>query len=158
LTLKIHLHSPEATSDIACILAHTLTAGDTLLLYGDGGAGKTHFARQLISDRLRFIGAVEDIPSPTFTLVQIYDLGDVDLWHVDLYRLTATDEIYELGLNTAIDEAICLIEWPERLGVLKPSAALSLRFEILGKGERQLHIAWSAAKWDTLPKLLSQST
>ena len=76
---------------------------------------KSHFARALIQSRLAAIGRFEDVPSPTFTLVQCYDLGSVDLWHADLYRLTSPSECDELGLVDAFESAICLVEWPDRL-------------------------------------------
>ena len=91
-----------------------LRAGDCVLLEGPIGAGKTHFCRALIRARL---GREEDVPSPTFTLVQTYD-ADVEIWHADLYRLSHPDEALELGLEDAFASAICLVEWPERLGEL----------------------------------------
>ena len=78
------LDDEEDTSRLARVLAQHLRAGDTVLLEGPIGAGKTHFCRALIRARL---GRDEDVPSPTFTLVQTYD-ADVAIWHADLYRLT----------------------------------------------------------------------
>ncbi len=121
--------SPEATETFAAALATRLGEGDVLLLEGQIGAGKTHFARALIQARLARDGArVEDVPSPTFTLVQTYDSGEIEIWHADLYRLTHPDEIAELGLLDAFTEAACLIEWPDRLGDLLPPGALLLSF------------------------------
>lgn len=126
----IDLVSPDATADFAALLAPELTPGDVLLLDGPIGSGKTHFARSLIQARLSADGApVEDVPSPTFTLIQTYDSGVAQLWHADLYRLTHPDEIEELGLVEAFDAAICLVEWPDRLAALSPSGALTLSFE-----------------------------
>jgi len=121
--------SPDETARFAASLAPGLRAGDVLLLEGQIGSGKTHFARALIQARLDADGApLEDVPSPTFTLVQTYDTGRIEIWHADLYRLTHPDEVEELGLAEAFTEAICLVEWPDRLGDLAPSGALVLHF------------------------------
>ena len=123
---EITLGSEAATLAFATALAPMLRAGDTLLLEGPVGAGKSFFARSVIQARLAALGRSEDVPSPTFTLVQIYDLDNVELWHCDLYRLTDPAEAYELGLDEAFDQAICLVEWPGRLGGLQPEGALRL--------------------------------
>lgn len=118
--------SEAETAAFAIRIAGLLRIGDTLLLNGDIGAGKTAFARALIRARL---GRNEDVPSPTFTLVQTYDHPTGDIWHCDLYRLSHPDEALELGLEEAFETAICLIEWPDRLGQDAPDTALSLYFE-----------------------------
>lgn len=117
------LPSPEATSWLGEWLSTALRPGDVVLLHGQIGAGKSHLARALIRARL---GRMEDVPSPTFTLVQTYATDEAEIWHADLYRLTQLDEITELGLEAAFETAICLIEWPERLGDLAPKNALHL--------------------------------
>ena len=112
---------------------------------GNVGAGKTHFARALIQSRLN---VVEDVPSPTFTLVQTYDSDLGEIWHADLYRLTSPQEIEELGLTDAFETAICLVEWPDRLGSLAPDHALSLDFtDGPERGARVLNAQWSDPKW-----------
>jgi tRNA threonylcarbamoyladenosine biosynthesis protein TsaE len=122
----ILLPSDAHTTALAQALAPHLGAGDVLALWGEIGAGKSHFARGLIRARLAAMGRDEDIPSPTFTLVQTYDAGDLEIWHSDLYRLTSPDEVLELGLDDAFDGALCLIEWPDRLGPDLPPSALHL--------------------------------
>jgi len=127
LAQQIHRALPLETDTVAFAtqIAPLLAPGDTLLLEGPIGAGKSAFARALIRARL---GWMEDVPSPTFTLVQTYDHPDGDIWHCDLYRLTHADEVMELGLDDAFVTAICLIEWPDRLGSGTPSEALLLTF------------------------------
>lgn len=122
---QIPLADEAATSRLAAAVAVLLRRGDTILLQGPIGAGKSAFARGVIRARL---GRMEDVPSPTFTLVQTYEAPDGDIWHCDLYRLTHPDEVLELGLDDAFQTAICLIEWPDRLGRDAPQDALTLTF------------------------------
>lgn len=122
---EFSLADEDATAALATQIAGRLSIGDALLLEGDIGAGKSAFARALIRARL---GRMEDVPSPTFTIVQTYQDQTGDIWHCDLYRLTHPDEALELGLDEAFDTAICLIEWPDRLGDAAPPSALTLSF------------------------------
>ncbi len=128
----LFLPDEAATAELGERLARLLRAGDVVLLHGPIGAGKSHLARALIRARL---GRMEDVPSPTFTLVQTYT-SDPDIWHADLYRLTHPDEVLELGLEDAFDSAICLIEWPDRLGPHLPPDALHLHLSAEGDGRR----------------------
>ena len=119
------LPDESTTAALAGQIAPCLAPGDALLLEGEIGAGKSAFARALIRARL---GRMEDVPSPTFTIVQTYEDETGDIWHCDLYRLTHPDEALELGLDEAFETAICLIEWPDRLGDETPDSALTLSF------------------------------
>ncbi|RME18161.1 MAG: tRNA (adenosine(37)-N6)-threonylcarbamoyltransferase complex ATPase subunit type 1 TsaE [Alphaproteobacteria bacterium] len=142
-SLQFQSFSPQATEALAARLAPRLAPGDTLLLEGPIGSGKTAFARALIQARLAADGAPpEDVPSPTFTLVQTYDTGQTEIWHADLYRLTHPDEVEELGLTEAFETAICLVEWPDRLGSLRPEGAMLVTFSA-GPGEEERHLAFS---------------
>ncbi|SEQ86470.1 tRNA (adenosine(37)-N6)-threonylcarbamoyltransferase complex ATPase subunit type 1 TsaE [Thalassovita taeanensis] len=140
----LDLPSPDATSALGVSLAPKLAAGDVILLEGGIGAGKTHFARALIQSLLP---TPEDVPSPTFTLVQIYDGPGFEVWHADLYRLSGLDEAAELGLQDAFANAVCLIEWPDRLAELTPSDALHLTLEPGADDTRRLTASWSHPKW-----------
>lgn len=119
--------SQEAeTVEFASSLAEHLKTGDTVLLNGDIGAGKSFLCRAIIR---HLVQDVHDIPSPTFTLVQTYDADETEIWHCDLYRLTSADDVVELGLSDAFDVAICLVEWPDRLGDDAPVSSLTLHMQ-----------------------------
>lgn len=109
-------------------LAAGLAAGDVVALHGDLGAGKTTLARMIIQARAQAAGEpAPEVPSPTFTLVQTYELPNGDIWHFDLYRIADAEEAWELGIEDAFATAISLIEWPERLGRLLPDRRLDVR-------------------------------
>lgn len=142
------LPDAAATAQLGACLAPVLTPGDTLLLAGDIGAGKTHFARAVIAARLEAAGLAEDIPSPTFTIVQTYAAAGTEIWHADLYRLTGVSEVWELGLEEAFETAVCLVEWPDRLGALTPTDALHLHFAV-GPGDGRLVTATASGPRST---------
>ncbi len=145
----LDLVSPEATAAFAATLGVRLVPGDVILLDGPIGAGKTHFARALIQSRLAALGRAEDVPSPTFTLVQTYDAGEAEIWHTDLYRVGDASEVVELGLDEAFETAICLVEWPDRLGPHAPADPLTLRFATTGEMARRV-TASGSARWKDL--------
>lgn len=148
--ITIALPSPTATAHLARTIGATLEPGDVVLLEGSIGAGKTHFARALIQS---ILDTPEDVPSPTFTIVQVYDTQRGELWHADLYRLTSTFELEELGLSQAFEDAICLVEWPDRLGEETPQTALRLCLET-GPDEdaRVLTATWTHPRWTKMMK------
>lgn len=120
------LSDESETEMLAATLAKVARRGDVIALIGDLGVGKTVFARAFIRARLR---ADDEVPSPTFTLVQIYEpasLQDPAIWHFDLFRLHLPEDALELAIEDAFAEAITLIEWPERLGGLLPDKRLDL--------------------------------
>lgn len=131
--LALHLPDADATEALGRRLSALSRPGDVILLEGPIGAGKSSLARAFIRARL---GSAEEVPSPTFTLVQVYDAEGVEIWHADLYRLTHPDEVWELGLDDAFQTAICLVEWPDRLGAHLPPEALRIRLEAAGEGRR----------------------
>lgn len=137
------LRGPAATEAVGAALARVARPGDTVALSGGLGAGKTALARGV----LRALGLAGEAPSPTFTLVETYAPPAVRLpvWHVDLYRLARAEDADALALREA-DDALLLIEWPERLGAALTPAALWLFLSGEG-GERRL--TWRVpGAWD----------
>ncbi|MDP3400637.1 MAG: tRNA (adenosine(37)-N6)-threonylcarbamoyltransferase complex ATPase subunit type 1 TsaE [Brevundimonas sp.] len=135
-TRDITLADEAATTRLGAALAQHMAAGEVLLLNGELGMGKSTLARGLIRALTR---PDEDVPSPTFTIVQFYE-GPTQVAHFDLYRLEDREEIEEIGLYEALDDGAVLIEWPERLGTgggeaLSPDR-LSVRLETDGAGRR----------------------
>lgn len=143
----IPLDDVEATEAFGRALAERLRPGDVVALYGTLGAGKTTLARGI----LRGLGHEGDAASPTFPIVQAYDAPDtrIPVWHVDLYRIEAPEELEELGLDEARHEGALLIEWPERLPRLWGDA-LKLSLAVQEGGKRALTAevpaAWGA-RW-----------
>ena len=132
---SIPLPDEAATEQLGATLAARLKAGDVVGLKGDLGAGKTTLARAIVRAACGDPGMV--VPSPTFTLVEVYDTPRGSIWHFDLYRLETPEQVFELGWEEALAEGISIIEWPERLGPLLPQH-LSVTLEVDGDGRRAL--------------------
>lgn len=136
------LPDEAATARLGASIARSLRAGDTVCLSGPLGAGKSTLARALIRS---VTTAGEEVPSPTFTLVQFYEGPRLKIAHFDLYRLSNPDEAYEIGLDEALDEGAAVIEWPERLQGRLPPDRLDVEIALEGTGRTaQLtpHGAW----------------
>jgi tRNA threonylcarbamoyladenosine biosynthesis protein TsaE len=142
--IVIDLPSEAATATLARYLAAIARTGDIIALAGDLGAGKTAFARAFIRARRT---ADEEVPSPTFTLVQTYPDADTSIWHFDLYRLTRADEAWELGIEEAFACGISLIEWPDRLGRLLPPHRLEITLEFGWRPEARRALIDGDADW-----------
>jgi tRNA threonylcarbamoyl adenosine modification protein YjeE len=154
------LPDEAATAAFAAHIAAQARAGDVIALRGDLGVGKTSFARAFI----RACGATkEDVPSPTFSLVQIYEVqlyeaGAAPVWHFDLYRLGAAEEAWELGIEDAFAGGISLIEWPERLGPLLPQRRLDIAFEFGEQSNARRAVCIGAAEWQArLAKIVADA-
>jgi tRNA threonylcarbamoyladenosine biosynthesis protein TsaE len=138
----VDLIDEQATARLGAAVARALRPGETVCLYGPLGAGKTTLARGLVRALTR---PDEDVPSPTFTLVQFYQGAAFPLAHFDLYRLTRADEAYEIGLDEALEDGAALIEWPQRLDGRLPGDRLDIEIDIEGDGRRARltpHGAW----------------
>jgi tRNA threonylcarbamoyladenosine biosynthesis protein TsaE len=132
-SLVIDLPREADTARLAGHLAVLLRPRDVVALHGGLGAGKTSLARAII----RNLGDCNEVvPSPTFTLVQMYDLPEFTLWHFDLFRLKAPQDAFELDIEEAFASGVSLIEWPDRLGQWLPAARLDIDLVFAGAGRR----------------------
>ncbi len=120
---SLRLQDLAATHGLARLLASCLRARDVVALAGPLGSGKT----TLVRDIVRVLGQEdEEVPSPTFTLVQTYDLPNFTLWHFDLFRVESWTELVELDFEDAFGDGVSMIEWPDRMGALLPVDALRI--------------------------------
>lgn len=129
-----------ATERLASRLSRIARLGDIVCLSGELGTGKTTFARSFIRSRASRAGIeISEVPSPTFTLVQTYEMPQGDIWHFDLFRLEHPGETLELGIGDALNGGICLVEWPDRLPEDSLGARLDLAFAF-GTTEDERHV------------------
>lgn len=122
----------EDTKKLAGRIARLAQKGDIFALYGTLGMGKSVFARAFILE----LTTAPEVPSPTFTLVQEYEAPDFAIFHYDLYRLKSPEEIFELGMEDAMHNGVCLIEWPERMEMYLPRRAFRITIEPAAGGRR----------------------
>ncbi len=128
-------HSAAETRALGARLAAQLCPGDTLLLVGDLGAGKSEFTRGLA----RGLGITGYVPSPSFTILQVYQDGRLPLYHFDWYRLQDAEELYELSMDEYLyDRGVAVVEWPDRVPEAIPETHLRITFETLGEQDRRL--------------------
>lgn len=140
--LTLALADDAATARLGEAVAGALRAGEAVCLTGPLGAGKSTLARALVR---ALTTPDEDVPSPTFTLVQFYDASRFPLAHFDLYRLSDPDEAYEIGLDDALEQGAAVIEWPQRLEGRLPPDRLDIDIAIVGEARTAritAHGAW----------------
>jgi len=145
-SFSVVLPNERATRQLAIDLGSILLPGDLVTLSGDLGAGKTAFARALIRDLAG--DEALDVPSPTFTLVQTYALPRFTVVHADLYRVTHTGELAELGVDEAAENAVVLLEWPDRAAEALPADRLDVAFTLapnLGPNQRNVELTGHGA-------------
>jgi len=140
---ELPLPDLDATARLGAGIAGDLKPGDAVALWGDLGAGKTTLARAI----LRALGVTDDVPSPTFTLVQNYETSP-RIAHFDLYRLKSAREMEELGFEDALAEGAVLVEWPERAPEALPPEALHVRLK-QENGARSARLT-GPARWESL--------
>ena len=148
-SFTIFLADDADTASLGETLARHLIPGDTVLLEGQIGAGKSHLARAAIKHLARLRGLPEpEVPSPTFTLIQTYDLGSTTVWHADLYRLGDASELIELGFDDALQQDIVLVEWPDRMS-FAPKDALSVHLVVQDQS-RTATLSCQTDRWQGL--------
>jgi len=134
-TLTLHLPDAQATSRTGAALATCLRGGMIVTLHGELGSGKTTLVRGLLRAR----GVAGPIKSPTYSLVEHYPVSRLDFYHFDFYRFTSPDEWESAGMSDHFrDDAVCIVEWPERVAGLLPVADLALSLSYAAGGGRDL--------------------
>jgi tRNA threonylcarbamoyladenosine biosynthesis protein TsaE len=133
-TFSFSLPDEAATERLGAVLATRLRPRDVVALQGGLGVGKTTLARAILRAASGDPGLI--VPSPTFTLVEVYDTRHGAFWHFDLYRLESPEQVFELGWEEARADGIALVEWAERLGMLLPAERLTVTLAMEGDGRR----------------------
>lgn len=125
-------HDEKNTAELGQKLAKIAHKGDCFALFGTLGMGKSVLSRAFI----QALTAAKEVPSPTFTLVQSYEAPEFEIYHYDLYRLKSPEEIFELGMEEALYEGVCLIEWPEKMGGYLPRRMFRVEFSSTDEGRK----------------------
>ncbi|KRQ87703.1 tRNA threonylcarbamoyladenosine biosynthesis protein TsaE [Caloramator mitchellensis] len=134
--MKIITNSPEETMDIGFKIGKTLARGDIINLNGDLGAGKTH----LVKGIARGLNIYDDITSPTFTIVNEY-MGDIPLYHFDVYRIDDLFELYEIGFEEYIyGNGVSIIEWGNSIKDILPKDVIDIEMKVVGEERREIEI------------------
>ena len=133
-------HKQEDTENLAQALSEISKAADVWALFGTLGVGKSVFSRAFVKN----LTDTTEVPSPTFTLVQIYESIDFEIYHYDLYRLKSPEEIWELNIEEAMYSGVCLIEWPEKMGAYIPRDIFKVNIKTLSDGTRRFEIEVSS--------------
>ena len=153
--LTHHLKSEDQTNAFGSRLARALGPGDLVTLTGPLGVGKSHLCRAIIRAVLN--DPVAEVPSPSYTLVNTYNVGTPEIWHADLYRLGDASELTEIGLEDAVDHALVLIEWPDRWPDLPPRR-LDLTLAFSDGDRRRVDVQPSGPGWNSVLSILEAST
>ncbi len=124
--MRLITYSPEETRALGSLLGRLLCKGDTVILLGDMGAGKSELSRGIA----RGLEIEGPIPSPTFTIMQLYQDGRLPLYHFDWYRLCGADEFYETGMDEYLNgDGVALVEWPTQASEAVPERHLLIAIE-----------------------------
>ena len=141
--MTFDLPDEHATAALGAAIARALKPGEAVCLSGPLGAGKSTLARGLVR---ALTGPHEDVPSPTFTIVQFYEGAAFPVAHFDLYRLARAEEAYEIGLDEALEDGAAVIEWPQRLEGRLPPDRLDIEIAMAGEARQARVVAHGAWK------------
>ncbi|MBP3545559.1 MAG: tRNA (adenosine(37)-N6)-threonylcarbamoyltransferase complex ATPase subunit type 1 TsaE [Alphaproteobacteria bacterium] len=125
-------NTEEDTIKLGQKLSSIAQKGDVFALFGTLGMGKSVLSRAFVKN----LTSADEVPSPTFTLVQIYEAEYFDIYHFDLYRLKSPEEIFEIGMEEALYDGVCLIEWPEKMQGYLPKNIFKLEIIPYGQGRK----------------------
>lgn len=133
--MTFHTFSPEMTRQLGFRLAQQLLPGDVLILRGDMGAGKSEFTRGIA----RGLGIEGYLPSPSFTIMQMYETGRLPLYHFDWYRLESEEELYELSMEEYLyGSGVAVVEWPSMAEEAVPQTHLEITLSPAGEDQREI--------------------
>lgn len=152
-SFSIAIPDPAAMDALGSLLAGALGPGDLVAVSGPLGAGKSQLCRAVVRALLGDAGA--EVPSPSYTLVNVYPASRCDVWHADLYRLSEAEELAELGLEDAADNAIVLVEWPERWAGIPPRR-LDVAIAPRPDDSRLVEVTPRGHGWERLASLLKE--
>lgn len=136
VTFVYNCKTEPETEKLARSLAEISGIGDVWALFGTLGMGKSVLSRAFV----KHLTDADEVPSPTFTLVQTYSAPDFEIYHYDLYRLKSPEEIWELNIEEAIYTGVCLIEWPEKMGAYLPKNVFKVNISAQPDGGRKIEI------------------
>lgn len=152
--MKRYLPDEQAMADFGGQLAQAVSAGGVVFLLGDLGMGKTTLSRGV----LRGCGHTGSVKSPTYTLVEPYETPAGTVYHFDLYRLADPEELEYLGIRDYFtDDALCLVEWPEKGEGMLPQADLEIRLSLSGQG-RELELNAKTQKGQRMVDILNKTS
>ena len=141
-------HSAEETMDFAYKLARNLNIGDTIVLNGDLGSGKTKFTEGI----LKYFGLDSEISSPTFTIVNEYNAKNLNIFHFDVYRFSSSDEFYAIGGEDYFSQGLCIIEWGSIISDALPNEYIEINFDKSNENDdyRLLKVRTVGNKYDRM--------
>jgi tRNA threonylcarbamoyl adenosine modification protein YjeE len=149
--IRFDIADEAALARLAARIAGLARPGDLIALEGDLGAGKTSFARAFIQSLQE---EPEEVPSPTFTLVQTYETKAGMVLHADLYRIADPSEVASLGLAEALADSILLVEWPDRLPGIAAAGRLTVRLDFASTPDSRCVVLLGMGRWRTLVREL----